>query len=206
MAYGLIELKDIGGLAKKILVFIFPGSAPSALGSRVGVPVHQLYGGEEHIGEVGGRIAAISLTPTITGGAYDAGDCVGGKLTFAGMSRIALGSGEIIGAVIVDKSRVGAALDLMLFDADPNDGSTTLTNNSAPVIAAADAGKLIGSFRFVEYEDPGGVRFAQARGSIPFSLAAGSSLWGALVLRAETGPPTYASASDLIIRLFVRQN
>lgn len=205
MANRYLQVKDSGGLARRIFGFLFPGSAPAAAsGSEVVIPVHQIYDGEYHIGEVGGRIATVDLTPTITAGAYDAGDNVGGRLTFADVVRVDPGSGEIIGAVLIDKAAQGAAVELILFDANPSGG--TITNNAAPVIAAADAGKIIGSIPFVDYVEAGGQRFSQARVSIPFSPASGQDLYGVLILRGPAGPPTYAAVSDLIIRLLVRQN
>jgi hypothetical protein len=59
------------------------------------VPVSAvLTAGEAHVGEVGSPGTTISQTPTITAGAYAAGDAVGGLLTFANAARVSGGGGS----------------------------------------------------------------------------------------------------------------
>lgn len=60
--------------------------------------------------------ATIAQTPTVTAGAYSAGDAVGGLLTFANAARASGGGGVVKGVVIVDDAGQDAELELWLFD------------------------------------------------------------------------------------------
>ena len=79
----------------------------------------------------------VPVTPTVTSGAYSAGDIMGGLLSFP--------TGTI-GAVIVNevqvmlKAAVTPSLNFVLLTADPT--STTKTDNAAYSLNAADAFKV----------------------------------------------------------------
>lgn len=85
----------------------------------------------------------IKVVPTVTNGAYSAGDIMGGLLTFAtGLSaekKILLNR-----VLIAIKAAVTPALTLHIFDADPS--STTKTDNAAYSLNAGDVFKLIASY------------------------------------------------------------
>lgn len=60
---------------------------------------------EDHIGQIGAEGISISQTPTVTAGAYTAGDAVGGLLTFANAARNSGGGGVIKDVIILDDAR-----------------------------------------------------------------------------------------------------
>jgi hypothetical protein len=88
---------------------------------------------------VGDRLIDVAVAPTVTAGAYSAGDIMGGLMTFT----VAANAGE---TVIIDsvqitlKAAVAPSLTLVLFNASPS--STTTTDNAAYSLNAADAFKL----------------------------------------------------------------
>lgn len=149
-----------------------------------------------------GRTAQVSATPTITAGAYSAGDLVGGKLSFSSAVRSAGGGGMLHTVVITDLGKQDAVLDLVLFDSDPS--GTTFTDNDPLDVADADLTKIVGVVQVLTYTDfnDNSVACEPAAG-IVFKLASGTTLYGALVARTA---PTYASTSDLTVRLGILQN
>jgi len=162
-----------------------------------------LTAGEAHLGEVGSKTVLAEQTPTVsTTPAYSVGDLVGGKLTFAGAARIAAGSGRVATVTVTDKGKQSQDLDLVLFDADPS--GTTFTDNAAFAPADADLVKIAGVIPIREWGgfSDNSAGCARAVG-LAFKLPAGTSLYGALVAR---GTPTFASTSDLSVRLAIEQN
>src|ERR1700757_2236634 len=91
----------------------------------------------------GGISRFITLTPTVTAGAYAIGASIGGVLSFTGAARaVGLGTGIVYGATIVDPARQVGAIDLLFFNSNPT--NSTFTDNVAAVLAAADAAKVVG--------------------------------------------------------------
>lgn len=156
---------------------------------------------ENHIGEVGGKLVIVEATPVITTTAYSAGDAVGAVLSFAGAARVAAGSGVVQSVVITDKAGQVANLDLLLFDTNL---SVPPTDNAACAIADADLVKCVGAIPVTGHHAlaDNSVSRALAVG-LGFKLLAGTTLYGVLVSR---GTPTYATSSDLKVRLAVVQN
>ena len=165
----------------------------------------QLDAGEAHIGEVGKHLAAVANTPTITAALYAVDQCVGGVQTIASCARVSAGSGKILSVLLVDKAAQGASFDLLVFDANPT--ASTFTDNAGAVLHATDIDKLIGSISLKDYTViPSGKSFCKVAVNFPFALASGNSLYFVLIVRAENGFPTYASTSDLVLRLWIEQN
>jgi len=161
-----------------------------------------LPAGEAHIGQVGGAVTTVTVTPTLTiAGAYTAGDFVGTSatpLTFANAVRVSGGSGVIESAILVDGDLQSVSAELWLFDttiAPPND-------NAAWTITDANALTCIGVVSFGTYYASALNSVAIARGLGLAFKAVGTSLFGALVTR---GAPTYVSG-NLSIRLVVMQD
>lgn len=142
-----------------------------------------------------------SATPSISTSAYADGDLIGTKLTFTAALRSSGGaSGALQSATLTDLAAQNAAIDLILFNADPT--STTFTDNAAFDIADADLSKVVARVAFTASD-----YFSFADNSVAQvdSLGLGLSgpsrdLYGALVSR---GTPTYATASDLTVRIAV---
>lgn len=84
----------------------------------------------------------VTVTPTVTSGAYSAGDIVGALMTFA-LSRVADAPVTIDRVQVTVKAAVTSSLTLVLFSADPT--ATTKTDNAAYSLNAADAFKVIAS-------------------------------------------------------------
>ena len=79
----------------------------------------------------------VTVTPTVTAGAYTAGEIMGGLLTF----RTGTANTVLINEVsVMLKVAVTPALTLVLFTADP--AATTKTDNAAYSLNAADAFKV----------------------------------------------------------------
>ncbi|WP_084581779.1 hypothetical protein [Sphingomonas azotifigens] len=150
--------------------------------------------GEAYIGRIGGDVlTAPGGTPAVATTAYAAGNVVGSLLTFTGAARAAAGSGLIQAASVLSKSVQTAALDLLIFSANPS--ASTFTDKATVAINAADLDKLVGVIHLTDWSALGTASIAQAiGGGLPFKLAAGTSLYGVLVARAAM---TLASTSDL---------
>lgn len=84
---------------------------------------------------------SVSVTPTVTSGAYSAGDIVGGLLTFP-LGRDAQDEVVLItGVEVALKSAVSPSLTLVLLSEDP--ASTTKTDNAAYSLNTGDVFKVI---------------------------------------------------------------
>lgn len=148
-----------------------------------------------------------TLTPTVTvstSPAYTAGDAVGGKLTFTNAARFSGGSLDIGGIVLTDAIAQNAELDLVLFDSDPS--ASTLTDNAAVVVAAADLSKICARINLNDYFVLGasGKSATYFFGiSQPIKLASGTSLYGVLITRST---PTYSGTDNLTLKMTVTQD
>lgn len=86
-----------------------------------------------------GHAFDVAVVPTVTNGAYSAGDIVGGLMTFA-VGRVPGEPVIITGMEFNFKAAVAPSLQAVLFNADPS--VTTKTDNAAYSLAAADAHKV----------------------------------------------------------------
>lgn len=157
--------------------------------------------GEAHLGEVGGNSLVIPQALVTDTTAYSSGDAIGGKLTFAGMARKAGGTGMAQNIIIHSKSLQTFACELWLFHTDPT--ASTITNNSAFDLAAADFNKVIDVIPISTWFAGGATRSVARAGNLAseYQIASGQTAgYGALVARAT---PTLASTSDLNLVLKV---
>ena len=157
-------------------------------------PVSDTAHGERIV--AGGKaIAAVpdSLPATSTS-AYAAGDVLGGKLTFAGALRTGGGSGIIQDiSVVLKTAALAAALDIVLFRADP--AASTFTDNAAFAVHANDIAKVIGCISLTKVTNLGGGTLYEGNQlARSIKLDSGSTLYGVLVWR---GAPTLGSTADL---------
>ena len=143
--------------------------------------------------------------PTITAGAYSAGDAVGGKLEFEDARSSFSNHGHIRQAHISDKTTQKALLYLVLFSED----FTETADNAAFSISDADLLNVVAVIEFAvanyaEFADNAfcTMGFAGVDVNLPFSLKeGGTSLFGQLFLK--TSEPTYVSTSDLKVGLLI---
>ena len=137
----------------------------------------------------------ISQTPVVTAGAEDAGDALGGLLTFEGAARVAGGGGIIKSVMILDDAGQDASLELWLF----SDAFTAIADNAAWAPAEADLHKLVAIITTGD-----GAWFAAGTPSVArvevsqYYECAGTSLYGQLVDR--TGG-TYVATDDVTVIL-----
>ncbi len=99
-----------------------------------------LAGGENHIGEVGGSSKIVSPTITVDTDAYEAGDCVGGKITLTDAMRVSGGSGVLQSLTVIDASNTKPYLEVLIFNDDPT--AATLTDQAA-IALSTDVSKVI---------------------------------------------------------------
>lgn len=164
----------------------------------VGLPA-----GENHIGAVGGGTALITPTVTVTSGsAYASGNILGGKLTLTNAMRVSGGSGVWQGLFLQDAANQKPALDILLFDSDPSNG--TYTDKTAFTYNASDRPKCIRKFSVAASDwttIQGGSAVAVADlapGGKPVVASGSRNLYALLVLNGST--PTFAAATDLVVR------
>lgn len=79
----------------------------------------------------------ISVTPTVSTTAYAANDVVGTRMAVGQFNDPA----KLTSVTIIDRSAQAAAGELILFGKSP--AASTITDNSAPTLAAADVGEII---------------------------------------------------------------
>jgi len=146
----------------------------------------------------------ISQTPTVTAGAYTAGDAVGGLLTFAGAARYPGGGGVMKNVFIVDDAGQDAELELWLF----NQTFTAIADNAAwSGVSEADLENCIGVVS-TETSDQGWMAAGTpsvcdievAKG---YNLV-GTSLFGQLVSPTDT--PTFAATDDVTVKVMLLQD
>lgn len=147
-------------------------------------------------------------TPTVsTSPAYTAGDAVGGLLTFSSAVRASGGTCYLESATVLDKAKQTAAgLELWLFDRT----FTNTADNAAFDVSDSDLANCLGMIEFAAGDGASTSTTAtlytwpQSVGIGPYPLVLnGTDLFGQLVTR---GTPTFASTSDIVISLMLRQN
>ncbi len=139
----------------------------------------------------------IAVSPTITAGAYSAGDVIGGLLTFAVPS--AGGGGVWESLLIADDDNEKADVTLYLFDDTP----TTIADNAAFAPVMADLRKLcaVKNAPNASYVTVNSNAYYLATNlNFPFQAPNGK-LYGYLV---ATATPTYTAVTDLTIAITVR--
>lgn len=138
----------------------------------------------------------IAEQPTVTNGAYSAGDIVGGLLTFRGVSPNPNTPLIVTGVQVVCKAAVNPALTLILLNADPD--STTKTDNAAYSLAAADAFKVVAAIPLSGFYDHGTPNSWRVDNLGLVVKPVGTSLYGLLI--DGTGV-TLTSTGDIQVRV-----
>lgn len=143
-----------------------------------------------------------SVVPVTAAGAYVAGDNIGGKLTFANCFVTAKMGGLLSAVMIADKAKQISNVDLVLFSENP--AASTFTDNGAQAIAAADLLFVVAIVNITTHcsFSATSISYGTGLGESVYSTC-GGALYGCLIAR---GTPTYASASDLSVRLDILQD
>ena len=144
----------------------------------------------------------ISQTPTVTAGAYSAGDAVGGLLTFANAARTSGGGGVTMGVIIIDDNGQDVKIELWLF----NQTFTAMSDNAAWAPSEADLENLIGIISTGDSAQ--GWLAAGTPSAIDIECTnrydlVGTSLFGQLVTR---GTPTFAATDDVTVKVKLLQD
>ena len=137
----------------------------------------------------------LSITPTITAGAYTAGDVVGGKLSFP--MRHEQNGGFIFRFVVVDDDNVGATLTAWFFQNDP----TTIADNAALALSVADLAKSFYKTTISTYTTHNGNKIAwvDINPAQQFTLADGIDY--VYVYLSNDNGTSYTSTSGLTLLL-----
>ncbi len=143
------------------------------------------------------------VTPTVTNGAYVTGNVVGGLLTLTSVVASAGGQAVVQSVTAAFKSGVVPALDVFLFNDNPN--NSTFTDNAAIATDVLDLGKARGAIHVSDFSlaaaATNSVGQAQQQG-VPIVLV-GTSLYAVVVSRSSF---TATSTSDLIITFTIARN
>lgn len=164
---------------------------------------NSLPAGENHIGSIGGNTFSLAVTQTTNASAYEAGDAVGGKITITNAMRVSGGTGILQSIDIIDKANQKAALEVLIFNADPS--AATITDDTA-FVYSTDISKQIAriSVAASDYVTINSIATVSLGGLGKIVKANGSAnLYAAIVL---VGTPTYTSTSDIIITFGILQD
>lgn len=97
----------------------------------------------------GGISRYVLASPTLIGGTYTAGQCIGGILNIPNVARaVGNGTGIIYGATIIDPSRNLGQVDLIFFNSGISGG---FTDKAEGVLAPGDALLSAGSLHVVDW-------------------------------------------------------
>lgn len=143
------------------------------------------------------QVTEVSITPTITAGAYSQGDVVGGLMTFS----IPWGgqSSAILNRVLVtDQAAQTADLRLHFYDAAP----TTIADNAAWSRSDADLLLWIYSVDITTFVAGAANSVALVDGIDAELVAPNGALWMYLEVTDAT-PPTFAATDDLALTLYL---
>jgi hypothetical protein len=154
-----------------------------------------------NIGQVGGKTAKVSVSPTVTASAYATGNVVGGKITFSN-ALLTAGSGVLESIWLKIKTVQTATFQLSLFDSNPT--NSTWTDKAAPAINVADLPFLIGTYALSTPLSVLGTETIYTLDAIGHAINAGATtLYGILTV---TGTPTFGSTSDISVALGILQD
>lgn len=147
------------------------------------------------------QLAKVSVTLTVTAGAYSAGQNVGSLLELPNVVDQKGDEAWLWALELSDAAKQSAAMDILLFDDKPV--NSTFTDNATLNLVAADLPLHIETVQLLStsYSALSATAVAAARKlAIPLLLKNGTSLWASLVAR---GAPIYATAGDLILNAWI---
>ncbi len=202
------EFQYLGAGGTIIRLFGEGDAPPYRLAVSIGAGVAvELAEGEAFIGRTGADVVEVTVTPTITAGAYTAGDALGGRLDFAGVMR-ATGpnrAGVITKVVVTDDAAQLAPIDIVFF----NGAFAATADNAAFDPTDADLANCIGyvdvaATDYANFNDNAvAAKSSGLRMPFPFVLRPHSvTLCAQMVVRAA---PTYAATDDLTVKITVER-
>ena len=137
-----------------------------------------------------GQVFHVFTTPTVTAGAYTAGDVVGGEQTLANAARVSGGGGIISSVGMSSEGGTIAADDIEVIFYTSNPASTYTDNAALPTGADADSFLILGSVILDTAVDIGDGIFLYARNvNLPYTCTGSTSLYAVAVERSGTYAP-----------------
>jgi hypothetical protein len=201
------EFQYLGAGGTIIRLYGVNDNPPYRLAVDIGDGVNvALAESELFIGRVGADVVEVTVTPTITAGAYTAGDALGGRLDFAGVIRAAGARASVITKVVItDDAAQLAPIDIVFFNT-----IFTATADNAPFDPTdADLANCIGyvdiaATDYANFNDNAvAAKSSGLRMPFPFVLAPGdTTLTAQMVVRAA---PTYVATDDLTVKITVER-
>lgn len=144
----------------------------------------------------------VTVTPTVTNGAYSAGDIVGGLMTFSNVAP-AVDAGFVLARVqVAFKANITSSMRLILFSADPT--STTKTDNAAYSLAAGDAFKVTATLPINSlggYRSSHGTPATYSLFGLNIAIKPASGTRDIYALLVDDTGVTLTSTSDVQVRL-----
>lgn len=157
--------------------------------------------------KIGAYTTVLSATPTIDTNVYGNGDLIGSEeiaLALAVRSDgLRAASGIIQSVIVTDLGAQAADLDVYFFDTELT--NTTFTDNGAWDVDDTDLLNLIGVAAVTDWRSLADNSNGQALNlGMPFTLLASmTTIYAVLISR---GTPTYASTTDLTLRVAILQD
>jgi len=190
-----------------------PATSPSGTNSGMAVfkaimlaaqtlATNQNGASENHLGEVGGHTEAIEIGITTTAAGYSAGHCLGGPITVPNAVRTAGGTGLLASLHLADQNGNAPVIDALFFDRAP---AATYTDHVTPSkMTKADQATLLGrvSILTTDWDTVNGISMCtKVAIGLPIKANAGTTI--TMILMVIGSAPTYASTSDLTMRVGV---
>jgi hypothetical protein len=144
-----------------------------------------------------------SSTVALSSAAYDAGDVVGGIITFSKAIDVENTGGIIKSAKLIDYNFQKTQTDLILFKTKPA-SSTGIPNHGAAKFPDSDMAEIVGTVKFStgEYIAFDTNCVAMSYDEVPFNLGSDKNLYGVLITR---GTPTYIKTETLPVTLNIQR-
>lgn len=162
--------------------------------------------------KVGSWSTVVEVAPTVVAEAYGANDVLGSDsplsltpaIRLVSTPKNLIGTGTIVNVMVTDKAAQTATIDIVFWDSNPS--ATTFTNNTALTVHDTDLLNIIGVITIDTWTSFAASSVGRPANStaIPFKLASGdTTLYATMITR---GTPTYASTSDLLLRVGIYQD
>jgi hypothetical protein len=146
-----------------------------------------------YLGRVGGVDGEVCISPTVTAGAYVAGNVVGGLITFPN-AFLTADAGVLQSVRLTIKSTQTAEFDIVFFSALP---STTFADHAAPAIAAADVALVQPVIKLTNNFSALGTDTVYGADNIGRGIKMDGAGSTAFAVITTPNTPTLASTSDL---------
>ena len=141
--------------------------------------------------------ASVSKTLTITASSYTANFALGGIIDFGAIARASGGGLLITGATLADSGQVNAQIDLLLFNADPTNG--TYTDHGAITANYTDTKMIQGVVPFYVYTNIAATEsVSHVDLQTQIVLNGTQHLYGVMIVRTAS---TFASTTGLTVTL-----